>query len=40
MVRPDKGLRDAVDGAMERLRADGTVGRIYGRYGVTLQSPK
>ena len=40
MVRPDKGLRDAVDGAMERLRAAGTVGRIYGRYGVTLQSPK
>src|SRR5262245_40671664 len=40
MVRPDKGLRDAVDGAMERVRADGTVGRIYGRYGVTLQSPK
>jgi polar amino acid transport system substrate-binding protein len=40
MVRPDKGLRDAIDGALERLRADGTIGRIYQRYGVTLQSPK
>jgi polar amino acid transport system substrate-binding protein len=40
MVRPDDGLRDAVEGALERLRADGTVERIYGRYGITLQSPK
>jgi polar amino acid transport system substrate-binding protein len=40
MVRPDKGLRDAIDGALERLQADGTVERIYRRYGVTLQSPK
>jgi polar amino acid transport system substrate-binding protein len=40
MVRPDKDLRDAIDGAMERLRADGTVDRIYRRYGVMLQSPK
>jgi polar amino acid transport system substrate-binding protein len=40
MVRPDKGLREAVDSVLERLRADGTVERIYQRYGVTLQSPK
>ena len=40
MVRPDKGLRDAIDGALERLHADGTIGRIYRRYGITLQSPK
>ncbi len=40
MVRPDDGLRDAVEAAMERLRADGTVERIYARYGVVLQSPK
>ena len=40
MVRPDDGLRDAIDGALERLRADGTVERIYGRYGVALQAPK
>jgi polar amino acid transport system substrate-binding protein len=40
MVRPDDGLRSAVDQAMERLKADGTVDRIYRRYGVTLQTPR
>jgi polar amino acid transport system substrate-binding protein len=40
MVRPDQALRDAIDEIMERLRADGTVERIYRRYGVILQSPK
>jgi len=40
MVRPDERLREAVDAALERLKADGTVERIYKRYGVALQSPK
>ena len=40
MVRPDDSLRDAINGALERLRADGTIDRIYRRYGVTLRSPK
>src|SRR6202162_1673491 len=40
MVRPDDKLRDAIEGALERLRADGTIERIYGRYGVVLQSPR
>src|SRR5215471_11149697 len=40
MVHPDQALRDAIDGAMDKLRADGTVERIYARYGVTLQAPK
>jgi polar amino acid transport system substrate-binding protein len=40
MVRPDDSLKDAVDQAMQRLSADGTVARIYQRYGVTLQTPK
>lgn len=40
MVRPDEKLRDAIEGALDRLRADGTVDRIYGRYGIVLQSPK
>jgi len=40
MVRPDEALRNAIDEIMERLRADGTVERIYRRYGVILQSPK
>lgn len=40
MVRPDDSLRDAIDGALERLRADGTIDRIYRRYGIVLQSPR
>src|SRR5882724_9368987 len=40
MVRPDEMLRDAMEAALERLRADGTVERIYGRYGIVLQSPR
>jgi polar amino acid transport system substrate-binding protein len=40
MVRPDQGLRDAIDAALAKLRADGTVARIYAHYGVVLQSPK
>jgi len=35
-----RALRNAIDEIMERLRADGTVERIYRRYGVILQSPK
>ena len=40
MIRPDEGLRDTINAALERLRADGTVDRIYRRYGVVLQLPK
>src|SRR5262249_4975749 len=40
MVRPDDNLRNAVDQAIERLSADGTVATVYRRYGVTLQKPK
>jgi polar amino acid transport system substrate-binding protein len=40
MVRPDEKLRDAIDEAIERLRADGTVDQIYRRYGIVLQAPK
>ena len=40
MVRPDEKLREAIDAAIERLRADGTIDRIYKRYGVVLQTPK
>ena len=40
MVRPDQELRDAIDDALDKLRADGTVDKIYQRYGVILQSPK
>ena len=40
MVRPDDKLREAMDEAIELLRADGTIEQIYGRYGVVLQAPK
>ena len=40
MVRPDDNLREAIDQALERLRTDGTINRIYRRYGLVLQLPK
>ena len=40
MVRPDDALRGAIDAALSKLRDDGTVERIYRRYGITLQAPK
>jgi polar amino acid transport system substrate-binding protein len=40
MVRPDDQLREAIDGALDRLRTDGTINRIYERYGVVLQAPR
>jgi polar amino acid transport system substrate-binding protein len=40
MVRPDDALRGAIDAALSKLRDDGTVERVYRRYGVTLQAPK
>ena len=40
MVRPDDDLREAINGALDRLRTDGTINRIYGRYGVILQAPR
>jgi polar amino acid transport system substrate-binding protein len=40
MVNPDEKLRQRVDEAVEELLADGTIARIYARYGVKLQSPQ
>jgi polar amino acid transport system substrate-binding protein len=40
MVRPDDALREAIDAALERLRNDGTIDRIYARYGIVLQTPR
>src|SRR5437764_822159 len=39
MMRPDAALRHAVDDALDRLRADGTVARIYAKYGITTEAP-
>jgi polar amino acid transport system substrate-binding protein len=40
MSKPDAALRDAINGALTRLIADGTVKRVYARYGITVQPPK
>jgi polar amino acid transport system substrate-binding protein len=40
MRHPDAALTQAINTAIDRLSADGTIARIYGRYGVTLQPPK
>lgn len=39
MLNPDDKLRDAINTALERLTADGTIQRIYAGYGITLQTP-
>ena len=40
MVHPDAALRDAINAALDKLRSDGTISRIYARYGVTLEPPR
>lgn len=40
MMRPDEKLERRVDAALEELLADGTITRIYARYGIELQPPK
>jgi polar amino acid transport system substrate-binding protein len=40
MRRPDAELRQAVDDALTRMLADGTVKRVFAHYGVELQPPK
>ena len=40
MVKPDDKLRAAIDDALQHLTADGTIQRIYARYGIALQPPK
>lgn len=40
MRHPDAALQQAINAAIDRLSADGTIARIYSRYGVNLQPPK
>lgn len=37
--RADAPFREAIDAALERLAADGTVARIYARYGIQYRPP-
>ena len=40
LLRPDDQLRARVDAAIETLLADGTIARIYARYGIELRPPQ
>jgi polar amino acid transport system substrate-binding protein len=40
LIRPDDKLRQRVDDAVEALLADGTIARIYARYGIELRPPQ
>jgi polar amino acid transport system substrate-binding protein len=40
MVKPDPALTEAVNSALDRLLADGTIKRIYAGYGVELLPPQ
>jgi polar amino acid transport system substrate-binding protein len=40
LFRPDDRLRARVDAAIEALLADGTIARIYARYGIELRPPQ
>ena len=40
LFRPDDRLRQRLDAAIEALLADGTIARIYARYGIELRPPQ
>lgn len=40
MISPDEKLTQGIDAALEALLADGTLARIYARYGIELQRPQ
>ena len=40
LLRPDDQLQARVDAAIEALLADGTIARIYARYGIELRPPQ
>jgi polar amino acid transport system substrate-binding protein len=40
LFRPDDKLRQRVDAALEKMLADGTIARIYARYGIELRPPQ
>ena len=40
MRQPDDKLRAAIDAALDRLSADGTIARTYAKYGISLAPPR
>jgi len=37
MIGPDNNLRQQIDAALGEMLADGTIARIYARYGIELR---
>jgi polar amino acid transport system substrate-binding protein len=40
MLKPDDELRQRIDAVLDALLADGTVARIYARYGIEYRPPQ
>jgi polar amino acid transport system substrate-binding protein len=40
MLRADEALQKSIDNALETLLADGTIARIYARYGIEFRPPR
>jgi len=40
MIGPDNNLRAQIDAALGDMLADGTISRIYARYGIELRPPE
>ena len=40
MRQPDDKLREAIDEALDRLRAGGLIDKIYAKYGISLPPPR
>ncbi len=40
MRQPDDKFREAIDSALDRLRADGVIEMIYAKYGISLPPPR
>jgi len=40
MIGPDNTLRQQIDAALGEMLADGTIARIYARYGIELRTPE
>ncbi len=40
MIKPDDKLRAAINSALDKLIADGTIKRIYAKYGINPQPPR
>jgi polar amino acid transport system substrate-binding protein len=40
MLGPDEKLRQSMDAALDALIADGTIAKVYARYGIEFRPPE